>query len=103
MHLLLGWLGGLIATFAGFLAQWFGRRAAIRLSIITAMLSFLGIFIAAVNAAVSGLSVVLPSAVVIGASWFMPDNINACISACISVRLAKYIYDYQQRVLAWQL
>lgn len=100
MPALLAIIGSVLSTIGGFLAQYFGRRAAVKLMVVTVGLSLLGAMIVTINGIAAGLAVALPSWVSIGASWVMPSNVNECIAACAAARVTRYAFDWNMFFLS---
>lgn len=51
---------------------------------------------AAVNAVILGLSLVMPYYLLVGASWFIPDNFNECVTAYLAGTTLITLYRWQR-------
>jgi predicted benzoate:H+ symporter BenE len=92
---ILGWFKGLFAGVLGF----FGLELTKKVAILIAGLAFissitLGLW-AAFNGIVSTLAVVMPSEIVTASTWLVPDNLDEGFAAIVSIRVARFIYDYK--------
>ena len=54
-----------------------------------------GLYIA-VNAVIIGISIVMPHYVVVGASWIIPDNFSACVTAYLAGTTLISLYRWQR-------
>ncbi len=100
--------------FATFLAELFTRLissgleyASKRLFIIASMLVVLASFVSAfyflMRTTISGLSSLLPPFFSQAASLVVPDNTYALMSVYITARLARFVYEWNIKVLQWRL
>lgn len=84
-------LAALIGKYFGNVTQFFGAAfdssVAFRLAAIASIISLLAVFYAAINTLLAGISAFMPSFITIAASWFWPDNFDACLSAIITGHL----------------
>jgi len=103
MPLLAAWLGSLFGSLAAFFAKWFTKRVALTLAAVAAILSVTSLFVAAITALINTLIESVPSWVIIGGSWVLPDNVNVCIAAYASAVVLKWIYDWQTAIIQLKL
>jgi uncharacterized protein DUF5455 len=103
MPVLAAWIGNLLGSIAGFFGQYFSKRLAVGLAVVIAFTASTAIFIAALNAAVLTISVVVPSEITIAASWVVPSNSDECLAAIITAKLASWVYYWQVKVIQYKL
>ncbi|MDT8385158.1 MAG: DUF5455 family protein [Gammaproteobacteria bacterium] len=103
MPLLAAWMGSLFSGIVGFFSSWLTKRVALVLTGITVIVSLTAAFITAIDALYTAMAVTLPTEIVIGASWFLPTNTSACISAYISAHLLRWAYDWNTKVIQLKL
>ena len=96
MPIFAGLLSGLFASIASFFALHVAKKTAFGLA---AVAVFAGLTIA-LMATITGLITAalatgsMPSAVVQGFAYFMPDNLPACVSALIAADVATALYRW---------
>lgn len=96
---LAGVISGLLTSLIGFLAQFISKRLAIVLIAITTLTALTTAFAAAITALVSGISASTPEYFSIAASWIVPSNTVACLSACVSGRFIRWVYEWNVRIV----
>jgi hypothetical protein len=90
----------ILASLFGSLASFFGIMVAKKTAMALAAVAVFATLTAALMAAIAGaistvLTVIpLPSAVVFGMWYFMPENLPACASALISANVAAALYRW---------
>lgn len=96
-------LGALLQKLFGNSAKFFGNMfdssVALRLAIVAAIVALAATFYAAVNALFAGVSSAMPSVITIPASWIMPTNMEACLSAVLAAHAAAALYSFQRDYL----
>lgn len=96
-------LGALIASLFGslaaFFAKWFAARTAVAVAGVTVFATLTLAFTAAIGTAISAVawSGTLPPAVVLGFSFFMPDNFPLCVSTIFAADIAAALYRWNVR------
>lgn len=96
MPILATFVGGLFASIASFFGAWMAKKTAFA----AAAISTFGILtvglMAAMSAAIAGISSVgaLPQWVLWGFQYFMPSNLQACISAIIAGHVSVAVYRW---------
>jgi uncharacterized membrane protein YjjP (DUF1212 family) len=96
---LAGVISGLLTSLIGFLAQFISKRLSIVLIAITTLTALTTAFAAAITALVSGISAATPEYFSIAASWIVPSNTVACLSACVSGRFIRWVYEWNVRIV----
>jgi len=56
-------------------------------------------FMAGAAALIETLAISVPLSIVQAASWFLPSNIDLCVSVVMSSKLYRFFYDHKQMVL----
>ncbi len=92
------WLINLVGSLAGF----FGIQLAKKTALITVMLAAsvaltLALAVAITNL-LGGITAALPTDLSAGAA-FLPSNTSACISAVLTAKVARFIYDWNMKNL----
>lgn len=101
------WLANIvIAAFSGLFGwfiQFFTRRFALVAAGIVLLATITAAFFVAIEALISGLSLSMPSIIVVGVSHLVPSNMSACLSILISARLLRYAYDWNVKIIQLKL
>lgn len=92
------WLAPLFASLAAFFGQWMAKKTMIVTSFVAGSLALTTAFVVAVKALLAGIVAQLPSWAV-GVGYFVPDNAALCLSAVLTAKIARWIYDYHFGVL----
>lgn len=92
------WLISLIGNLAGMLGIQLAKKTTFITAIILASTALMVALGAVINSALSAIAVSMPSAVAAG-SIFLPTNTSACITAIISCKTARMLYDWNMKNL----
>lgn len=103
MPILAAYIGTLFTSIATFFATYITKRLAIIAAAIALFVSVTAAFFVSIKALLSGLSVALPEAVVIGASWFLPANAVPCVSAVLTALALRWVYHWQIKIIQLKL
>lgn len=103
MPLLAGFIGSLIAALVEFFSLWITKRLAIVTALIVVAVTLTVAFMGAVKALIAGVTVAVPSAVVTGASFFLPYNSGACVAAVLAGHVLRWAYDWNIKTLQYKL
>lgn len=76
-------------------ASIFEENIALRLAWITFAISLLVVMYATVNGILAGISYAMPSWITTPASWIVPSNLSACITAYFGAYVAVYIFEWK--------
>lgn len=90
-------LARIVAWFAALFAGFIGQRAKKVASVGAAVAVVSGAYVAlqsALAAVLSGIAASVPGVVVVVLSWVVPDNLDDCLLARISVEIAVQIYKW---------
>jgi len=99
----LPWIGSAFIAVATFLATFLGKRFAI---IATGVVVFIGIiatFRLAVEGAMLGLSVTLPTGGFLFGLGLLPSNTESCITALMTAQTASMFYRFHSKILEFKL
>lgn len=103
MPLLAGYLGTMLFGIASWLGAFLTKRIAILVAIISMVTALTAAFVVLIETAISALSVSMPPYLLIGASWVWPANANACIAAIISAYVARWVYEWNIKIIQYKL
>lgn len=91
-------LRGLFQGQLAFLAGMFEKRVALRLAWVTLAITLIGTLFSVVNGLLAGLSALFPSWVSVAASWVVPSNFSACVTAWLATYVAIYVFQWKMRI-----
>ena len=101
------WLGSLLGSLftglVGAFAAYMTKRLAIVLAVVAAIAALTTGFFLALYGIASGLATVAPSFVVLAWSLFVPSNLPVLISAALTVRVMRWAYDWNVKVIQYRL
>lgn len=83
----------LLGSFFTWVAGWLGKEFAIRLMIVAAFVAATGTMVAAISAAASGVSMVMPPELTVAASWIVWPGAAEQISIYLGARFIRWYYD----------
>jgi len=90
-----GMLGGLFFGLMEWLTKFVSRKVAYQLAIITAIMAVTGGFILLIKGLFVGIMVYAPSQIACSIHLFVPSNATACVSAVLSARLVRWVYEWK--------
>lgn len=93
MVLIQGLIQGLFAGLSSYLAKFFTQKIAKAGAIFLILVSINLAFIAAINLALTGISMVAPEWLTLAWGWFMPANADECLAAYAAIYVARWVYD----------
>lgn len=96
-------IAGIVSSVFSYAAKFISKRVAVVLVAIGLIAASTTAFIALVNSLVSSLSVVVPPFLSLAVSLVVPDNTAACVSVLISARIARWVYEWNVRVIQYKL
>lgn len=103
----LPWLAGILGGLFGALIDVFARFLTKRLAIVAAAVALIvGLttaFFATLNSLAAGLIGVMPPDMVALAGHFLPSNTDACISAYLAAYAARWVYEWNVKVIQMKL
>lgn len=93
MLLIQGLIQGLFVGLTGYLAKFFTQKIAKAGAIFLILVSINVAFIAAINLALTGISMAAPEWLTIAWGWFMPANAEEVLAAYGAIYVARWVYD----------
>lgn len=87
-------IGAIFISLIEWFAQFFSKKVAITLTLVTFVTTATAALIVTVDALVSSIAVTLPAQATAFVGAFLPPNTIGCISAVVAAKLARMAYDY---------
>lgn len=87
-------LSGLVGSFAGWLGQWFSKKAALALAASAAFIGLTLTMWAAMKALIVGIEAALPAAIQTGVAQVIPSNLPMALSVIVSAKVARAVYEW---------
>lgn len=81
-----------------FLVSFVTVKQALIIASIGSLTAIFLLFVGVINGLTYGLSASIPSWAVTGL-MFIPENVSACISALVTAKLGRFVYEYQKEYL----
>lgn len=100
---LAGVFGSLFAGLISFFAKYLTKRLALTAAFVTASIALFAVFFSVCWAVLQSLIVSTPSEVSLALSFFVPSNAPACLGAILTVNAARWVYDWNTRVIQFRL
>lgn len=99
------WLVQLFALILGkiftFFSSFVSKKTAQVVTSITLAGTVTAAFMAVLGSALGSIVVSAPSGLVASGLALLPGNTNACLAVVITVKAARWLYDWQVRVIQW--
>lgn len=99
MPALAAFLGALFGKITEWIGTYLTKRAANYVALIVTLGAAVAVCWATIAALLSGLAMALPEPVVVAASWIMPSNVDACVSARIATEVALAGYRWHRQAV----
>lgn len=96
-------LGSLFSGLIYFFVQFMGKRFALTAAFAAGSLILFGAMFAAVFAVMTAIRVALPPEFGLAMATIVPSNVPACLGAYLTARTARWVYDWNTRVLQFRL
>lgn len=96
-------LGKLFTSLVEVLAKYFTKKVAVRLLAVSAIVVIFGLFVGAIEAVIAGLSFALPQEFAAMIAYIVPWNASTCISAVLTAKIARHVYDANVKWVQWSL
>ena len=100
---LAGVLGSLFAGLISFFAKYMTKKLALTAAFIAASLSLFGVFFSVCWTVLQGIIFVTPPEISLALAFFVPSNAPACLGAILTVNVARWVYDWNTRVIQFRL
>ncbi len=96
-------IGGLFTSLFTWLAGFISRKIAVTVLGVSVMFTLTYALITALEFLVSGISTVVPGAVVQAMGLLMPSNYMACVGVALSGRFLLFLYQWKIKVLEYKM
>lgn len=109
MPVLLGipWLAGILGSlFAGlitFFVQFMSKKLALTAAFVTASLALFSVFFGVCWSLMQSIMIAAPPEVSMGVHFLLPSNAPTCMGAYLTARVARWVYDWNTRVIQFRL
>lgn len=100
---LAGIFGGVFSALTAWLLKFLTRRVALVGAAVISVTALYAGFITVCFAAADAIIYVLPDQYGVAMSWIVPANLPYCVSAVVTVKLARYTYYWSTRIIQWEL
>lgn len=100
---LAGILGSLFAGLITFFANFLTKKLALTAAFVTASLALFGVFFSVCWSAMQGIIYASPPELSDALRFFVPSNAPACLGAMLTVNVARWVYDWNTRVIQFRL
>ena len=91
--------GGLLTFFAKFLS----KKLALTAAFISASIGLFAVFFSAAWALAQGVIAAAPAELSMALSFVVPSNAPACLGAMLTADVARWVYDWNTRVIQFRL
>lgn len=99
---LAAFLGALFGKLVEWFFQWVSKRALIVAGAIAGFVTVTAVFVAGIEAAINGLSVISPPWFAQACSLIVPSNYSQCMGAIVSAHLLRWAYVWHVRLIDQQ-
>lgn len=96
-------LGSLFAALLSFFVKFVSKKFALTAAFVAGSLMLFGVFFAVIWGLLQTLSYVAPTEVGMAFRSIIPNNFVACTGAYLTARIARWVYDWNTRVLQFRL
>ena len=100
---LAGVLGSLFAGLVTFFVAFFTKKLALTAAFITGSLLLFGVFFAVCWGAFQAIIYASPPELGLALAFLGPSNAPACMGAILTVEVARWVYDWNTRVIQFRL
>lgn len=95
---LLSGMGSAIVSALGYFSAWSAKRIALVAAGVAAIAIAVGVFVSVVESAISSVAVTMPTEIQT-AFLIVPDNVAACITAIVTVHVARWVYSLHLKAI----
>ena len=95
---LLSALGSAVVSALGYFSAWSAKRIALVAAGVAAIALAVGVFVSVVESAITSVAVAMPSEVQT-AFLIVPDNVSTCVTAIVTVHVARWVYSLHLKVI----
>lgn len=101
------WLASILATLFGglivFFVKFFSKKFALTAAFATGSMILFAVMFGVIYAAMTAIRVALPPEFGLAMSTIVPGNVPACLGAYFTAVTARWVYDWNTRVLQFRL
>jgi len=96
---MIGILQGLFGSLAGFFGQWLAKKTAMAAAAIAVSISLTLALALTLKGLIVGFTAILPGWMAMGLDAVVPGNFPVVVSAVISAKVARFVYDWNMENL----
>lgn len=96
-------LGSLFGGILTFFANYLTKKLALTAAFITASLALFAVFFAVCWSTMQGIIYSSPPELSLALRFIVPSNAPACLSAMLTVSVARWVYDWNTRIIQFRL
>lgn len=96
-------LGALFGGLVTFFVQFFTKKLALTAAFVTGSILLFGVFFGVIWSLLQAISFAAPAEIGMAFRAFIPNNFITCLGAYITARVARWVYDWNTRVLQFRL
>lgn len=96
-------LGGLFAALLTFFVKFLSKKFALTAAFATGSIMLFGTFFTVIWGLLQGIRVAAPPEVGDAFNLIVPNNFITCVGAWATARIARWVYDWNTRVLQFRL
>lgn len=100
---LAGVLGSLFAGLIQFFAKYLTKRLALTAAFISASIGLFAVFFAVCWSSMQAIIFAAPVELSLALSFMVPSNAPSCLAAMLTVRVARWVYDWNTRVIQFRM
>ncbi|WP_027330241.1 DUF5455 family protein [Marinimicrobium agarilyticum] len=100
---LAGVLGSLMFSVVQLFAKYLTKRLALVAAAVVLTLGLTASFLLAIEGMINAVAPAVPDYFATAASWVVPDQTPAIVSAVVAARLARWVYEWNVKVIQWKL
>lgn len=100
---LAGILGALFSGLVAFFVQFLTKKLALTAAFVTGSIALFSVFFGVCWAILQGIVVASPPELSDAMRFLIPSNAPACMGAYLSARVARWVYDWNTRVIQFRL
>lgn len=96
-------LGSLFAGLIQFFTTFLTKKLALTAAFVSASLALFAVFFAVCWSAMQGIIFAAPPELSLALRFLVPSNAPACLGAYLTVNVARWVYDWNTRVIQFRL
>lgn len=100
---LLAGIGSIAGSFLGHMSRDTLKKLVIIAKVVAALVVFIAAIFTTLTALVNGIAAVAPPGLNQAASMIVPDNITLIVSTLVSARIARWVYEWNVKIIQYRL